>query len=85
MRSSSVGVFHRPPSPLVPFNTQPEIHNVLVFATPEDASHAMDVIEGDVFPTCWFNFWDREIAVDFPPTRRPLRHGTHRRSQRGDR
>jgi hypothetical protein len=32
---------------------------VLVFATPEDASRAMDVIASDVFPTCWFNLFDR--------------------------
>lgn len=31
---------------------------VFVFATPEDASRAMDVIDGDVFPTCWFNLFD---------------------------
>jgi hypothetical protein len=32
---------------------------VFVFATAEDASRAMDVIEGDIFPTCWFQLYDR--------------------------
>jgi hypothetical protein len=44
------------------------IHNVMVFATPEDASRAMDVLAGAVFPKCWFDFWDRETPIDFKGT-----------------
>ena len=32
---------------------------VYVFSTPEDASRAMDVIASDLFPSCWFNLFDR--------------------------
>jgi hypothetical protein len=32
---------------------------VFVFATAEDALRAMDVIEGDIFPACWFQLYDR--------------------------
>ena len=34
-------------------------HTVFVFATPEDASRAMDVIAGKTFMTCWFSLFDR--------------------------
>ena len=37
----------------------PMLHDVWVFATPEDASRAMDVIAGNVYPTCWFDLFDR--------------------------
>ena len=36
------------------------MHKVFVFATPEDASRAMDVIAGEHYPTCWFNLFDRD-------------------------
>jgi hypothetical protein len=32
---------------------------VFVYATAEDASRAMDVIDGDTFAACWFNLFDR--------------------------
>ena len=32
---------------------------VFVYATAEDASPAMDVIDGDTFAACWFNLFDR--------------------------
>jgi hypothetical protein len=32
---------------------------VFVFATADDASRAMDVIEGDTFSSCWFQLYDR--------------------------
>ena len=35
------------------------VQAVFVFATPEDASQAMEVIAGKVFPRCWFNVYDR--------------------------
>jgi hypothetical protein len=38
------------------------MHHVFVFATPEDASRAMDVIAGDLYPTCWFDVYDRRDA-----------------------
>jgi hypothetical protein len=38
------------------------LQHVFVFATPEDASRAMDVIAGEVYPTCWFDVFDRRIA-----------------------
>ncbi|MEO8264611.1 MAG: hypothetical protein ABI706_03780 [Ilumatobacteraceae bacterium] len=38
-------------------------HTVFVFATEEDASRAMDVINGDVYPNCSFNFFDRLIPL----------------------
>jgi hypothetical protein len=38
-------------------------HTVLVFASEEDASRAMDVIAGDVYPACWFDFFDRLIPL----------------------
>src|SRR3954447_1472797 len=37
----------------------PMIHDVWVFATPADASHAMDFIAGDVFSSCFFDLWDQ--------------------------
>ena len=37
----------------------PMLHDVWVFATPEDASRAMDAIAGNVYPTCWFDLFDR--------------------------
>ena len=37
----------------------PMLHDVWVFATPEDASRAMDVIAGDVYPACLFDLFDR--------------------------
>jgi hypothetical protein len=37
----------------------PMLHDVWVFATAKDASRAMDVIDGDVFPTCLFDLFDR--------------------------
>jgi hypothetical protein len=36
-------------------------HTVLVFATPQDASQAMDVIAGSVYPACRFELFDRMI------------------------
>jgi hypothetical protein len=63
---TSVGVF--PPTTKSAGGFQSSvlgIHNVLVYATPEDASRAMDAVAGAVFPKCWFNFWDRETPVDF--------------------
>jgi hypothetical protein len=39
-------------------------HTVLVFATPEDATKAMDVIEGDVYPACRFDLFDRMIPLE---------------------
>jgi hypothetical protein len=36
----------------------PMLHDVWVFATPADASRAMDVIDGDVYPGCLFSFFD---------------------------
>ena len=39
------------------------LHDVWVFATKADASRAMDVIEGDVYPTCLFDFFDRTTAL----------------------
>jgi hypothetical protein len=36
----------------------PMLHDVWVFATPKDASLAMDVIAGDVYPTCLFDLFD---------------------------
>jgi hypothetical protein len=38
------------------------LQHVFVFATPEDASRAMDVIAGDVYPTCWFDEYDRRMG-----------------------
>jgi hypothetical protein len=40
----------------------PMLHDVWVFATPEDASRAMDVIAGGVFPSCLFDLFDRTTA-----------------------
>jgi hypothetical protein len=37
----------------------PMLHDVWVFATPKDASLAMDVIAGAVYPTCLFDLFDR--------------------------
>ncbi len=37
---------------------------VFVFATPQDASRAMDVIAGKLYPTCLFNLFDRVIPVE---------------------
>ncbi|HEX2783443.1 MAG TPA: hypothetical protein VHN36_07640 [Ilumatobacteraceae bacterium] len=37
----------------------PMLRDVWVFATKDDASRAMDVIDGDVYPTCFFDFYDR--------------------------
>jgi hypothetical protein len=37
----------------------PMLHDVWVFATSADASRAMDVIAGDVFPTCSIELFDR--------------------------
>jgi len=34
-------------------------HDVMVFATPEDASKAMDAIAGPNFAKCWFDVFDR--------------------------
>jgi hypothetical protein len=42
----------------------PMFHDVWVFATPEDASRAMDVIAGDVYPTCSFKLFDRLTALN---------------------
>ena len=42
---------------------------VFVFATPEDASRAMDVIDGDIYPSCWFDLFDRLIPLESPITR----------------
>jgi hypothetical protein len=38
-------------------------HTVFVFATKQDASRAMDVIAGDVYPSCWFDLFDRLIPL----------------------
>lgn len=37
----------------------PMLRDVWVFATAEDASRAMDVVDGDTYPTCFFAFYDR--------------------------
>jgi hypothetical protein len=42
----------------------PMFHDVWVFATTADASRAMDVIAGDVFPTCAFKLFDRLTALN---------------------
>jgi hypothetical protein len=42
----------------------PMFHDVWVFATTADASRAMDVIAGDVFPTCAFTLFDRLTALN---------------------
>ncbi len=42
----------------------PMFHDVWVFATPKDASLAMDVIAGDVYPTCSFKLFDRLTALN---------------------
>ena len=36
----------------------PMLHDVWVFATPQDATKAMDVIASDVFPPCLFSLFD---------------------------
>jgi hypothetical protein len=62
---TSVGLF--PPTAksvaarqfLTPGEREEHSQTVFVFATPEDASRAMDVIEGKIFPGCWFNLFDR--------------------------
>jgi hypothetical protein len=41
----------------------PMIHDVWVFATPEDASRAMDFIAGDVYPNCLFDLWDQTTPL----------------------
>ncbi|HEX2782146.1 MAG TPA: hypothetical protein VHN36_01075 [Ilumatobacteraceae bacterium] len=38
-------------------------HEVLVFATREDASRAMDVIDSAVLPKCWFELYDRLMSI----------------------
>ena len=38
-------------------------HTVFVFATKDDASRAMDVIAGNVYPACWFDLFDRLIPL----------------------
>jgi hypothetical protein len=48
----------------VPGDTNFLFQQVFVFATTEDASRAMDVIDGDVFPTCWFNLFDRLTPLE---------------------
>ena len=42
----------------------PMFHDVWVFATPKDASRAMDVIAGDVYPTCSFKLFDHFTALN---------------------
>ncbi len=42
----------------------PMFHDVWVFATAEDASRAMDVIAGDVYPTCSLKLFDRLTALN---------------------
>ncbi|MGZ4739008.1 MAG: hypothetical protein ACXVLM_07215 [Ilumatobacteraceae bacterium] len=42
----------------------PMLHDVWVFATPKDASRAMDAIAGDVFPTCSLKLFDRFTALN---------------------
>ncbi len=42
------------------------LNQVFVFATREDASRAMNVIAGDVFPTCWFDVFDRGVEFTYP-------------------
>lgn len=39
-------------------------HTVYVFATPQDASKAMDVIGGKVYPACRFDLFDRMIPLE---------------------
>ncbi len=41
------------------------LNQVFVFATREDASRAMNVIAGDVFPTCWFDVFDRGVEFTY--------------------
>ena len=47
-------------------------HTVLVFATPQDASRAMDVIEGNVYPACRFDLFDRDDSARSPRPDRVL-------------
>ena len=42
----------------------PMLRDVWVFATPADASRAMDVIAGDVYPMCSFKLFDRLTALN---------------------
>jgi hypothetical protein len=42
----------------------PMFHDVWVFATPQDASLAMDVIAGDVYPTCSLKMFDHLTALN---------------------
>jgi hypothetical protein len=42
----------------------PMFHDVWVFATPEDASRAMDVIASDLYRTCSFKLFDRLTALN---------------------
>ncbi len=42
----------------------PMFHDVWVFATLEDASRAMNVIAGDVYPTCSLKLFDRLTALN---------------------
>ena len=44
------------------------LQDVFVYATPEDASRAMDVIAGKLYPTCWFDFIDRGFEHTYPGT-----------------
>jgi hypothetical protein len=43
---------------------RPMFHDVWVFATRADASRAMDVISGEVYPTCFFKLFDRLTALN---------------------
>lgn len=43
---------------------RPMLHDVWVFATPGDASKAMDVIDGEVFPTCWLKLFDHLTGLN---------------------
>lgn len=52
----------------------PMLHDVWVFASAEDASKAMDIIAGGIFPKCLFDLFDRTTARG---TRVPANSDSH--------
>jgi hypothetical protein len=46
----------------------PLLQDVFVYATPEDASRAMDVIASQLYPGCWFDVIDRGFEYTYPGT-----------------
>ncbi len=57
---------------LSPGGREEHAQTVFVFATPEDASRAMDFIAGDVFPTCSFDLFDRLTPLGGYPDERSI-------------